>query len=193
MADYNGTISIILEVQDFNSTPSLFRVNLSAPTIDGNAATLGQLMTLIYGGSGGTGKIVNALTGLTNGKITRAGFSAMADFAAPPSSETGKYELVTTKAHATFLDGGIGRQTLSIPAPVDALFLGSGVPGQLSTMTPSVWSTASTIGQALQTAVQAFATAGSFTTLAGGTPLNQFGGGAIRQGHAPRRRHNLGQ
>jgi hypothetical protein len=186
MADYAGDMSIVLEVMDENQNTALVRVNLFSPTIDSIAGSIGGLATAIYGGVGGTGKVVNALSALTNAKIVRAGFTASFDFAARPATESGAYKWVWQHARTTWLDGLGGRASLSIPAPVDGLFLAAAP--ALTTVDP-----ANTNLAALVTAVQAAATAGSLTTRSGGTPLAQFTGGQLVQGKPPRRRHTLGQ
>lgn len=121
------------------------------------------------------GAVGTALQAATNAKIVSTGFGYDFDIAQEPSSETGTYQLVNQGAHLTFGDGTVLKEFLTIPAPVDSMFLTT-TQDNLIVVDPT-----STAITGLQTALA------PFPSPAGGVVFSQFFGGQLRA-QKPRRR-----
>lgn len=126
-----------------------------------------------------TAAIGTALAAMSNAKIVETGFFADFDIAQEPSSETGTYQLVSQKAHLLFGDGTTLKNSLSVPAPKDSLFLTS-TQDNLIVVNP-----ASSLVTNLQAAVGTLLNSPS-----GGVLFSQFFGGQMRA-TKPRRRRVL--
>jgi hypothetical protein len=183
----------LVEVEDIAGQHSLITINAEyCPDAVGASDTfflleVGTALGFVYNSSNAP-VLAGAIQALTNAKVVRAGFAAMADFASEPSSESGKQQFVQSKAKLHFLDGKGYQNAISIPAPVDALFL-TGV-GMQTVVNPalSLAGGGGIIG-ALQTAV---ANSGAKTP-SGGVWGTQFQGGELVIGKAPKRRRIQGQ
>ena len=119
-----------------------------------------------------------ALQAATNAKVVSTGFGFEFFIAQEPSTETGTYQLVNQKAHLLFGDGNGLKESVSIPAPKDGLFLTSSQ-DDLIVVNP-----ASTLLTAIQTATA------NIGSPSGGVYGSQFFGGQLRA-QKPRRRRVL--
>lgn len=113
MTNYKGTYDF--QVTDFNGDVATVRF----PVISSGTATIANLVT-------NAGTLETALAAATNGKVTRQGFSVLFNEAqylvgtAPPNNA--EYSSVTDGARLQFADGGGERMSVTIPAPLEALF-----------------------------------------------------------------------
>lgn len=190
---FSAALDVVLEVEDQAGQHSIVRINAGyAQNILTNTDTLwtntaSAVLQTIFSNGGGA-DVVTAFAALTNAKIVRAGYAVNADWAAEPTGESGKQQYVQSKARTQWMDGHGIRAALSIPAPVDALFL-TGV-GMQTVVNPALsLAGGGGILGALQTAV---ATMGGLTA-GRGVPLSIFNGGQLVIGKAPTKRRIQGQ
>ena len=164
MARYK--VTAVVQVVDVNGDTALVEANFS----HADTVTIAQLATDV-------GNLATAVAQASNGKITRQSVKLLINEAqfivgtAPPTNAS--YPSVTDGARFQFADGAGERASLTIPAPIEALF-GAGSNVIDSTQTNSA-------------AVIAYATA-NLTDLAG-TALNLYKGG-IKVGKRARRRRS---
>jgi len=162
----------LYEVQDDRGFRAHMR--LTGFIADVSAATVH--LSVIAGNAGAIG---TALQAMTNAKIVSTGFAMRFDIAQEPTSESGVYQLVEQGAILSFGDGNTGRERLTIPAPVDALFLTGGADNLI------VVDPAASVLTALQSA-----TTTDIVTATGGQWGAQFFGGQLK-GTKPRVRRVL--
>lgn len=160
-----------LVIQDDRGFRSHLRMVGFQPDISTAAAALHAVYTNMAG-------IGTAIAAMTNAKVVSTGFGFEFDIAQEPSSETGTYQLVSQGAHLLFGDGNTTKLSVTIPAPIDGLFLTT-TQDNLIVVDPS----AATL-TAFQTAAAGLSTPG------GGTWGAQFFGGQLRS-QKPRRRRVL--
>ena len=165
--------SVVMEFQDDRGFRALSRmdgffdpdISVNGSTLDGNWAQVNAVAT--------------AVAAMSNAKMVGVSWVLRFDIAQEPTTETGQYQLVTQKAR---LQGGTGNghyNSISIPAPKDAVFLTSGQ-DNLIVVDPSL---------SFITNLQS-AAAGYLTSPDGGHPFQLFFGGQY-EGGKPRRRRVL--
>lgn len=157
--------------QDDRGFRALMRINALIGDILTGTTTLASIGTA-------AASIGTAVQACTNAKIVETGFSITFDYAQEPTTETGTYQLVNQGAHLEFGDGRISKEFLTIPAPVDAMFLTTSQDNLI------VVNPASSQITGLQSATSGFASIGD------GTVFAQFFGGQLRA-QKPRRRRVL--
>jgi hypothetical protein len=162
---------IVLEFQDNRGFRGLTRINMFRPDISTDSTVNSALYADVVA-------VAAAVAAGSNSKLVRVGYSWDFDYAQEPSSETGTYQLVQQKARLDGGDGNGGFQHMSIPAPVDAMFLTT-TQDDLIVVDP-----ASTV----VTGIQAALAAGVFKTPRLGQPFSQFFGGQLIEGKPRRRR-----
>jgi hypothetical protein len=113
MANYRGRYEF--QVVDINGDTA----QVSLPIFVPDTTTVASMVT-------GMGVLVTDIAALTNGKVTRQGLSLFINEAqyivgtAPPNNA--EYSSVTDGAKLSFADGGGDRMSVTIPAPVEAVF-----------------------------------------------------------------------
>jgi|SRR5579872_5458840 len=113
MANYDAFYEI--QFTDINGDTALMRVRTALP----DTTTFAAAVT-------GLGALVTDTAALTNAKVTRQSFSVLVNEAqylvgtSPPNNA--EYSSVTDGARLNFADGSGDRMSVTIPAPVEAVF-----------------------------------------------------------------------
>jgi len=113
MAAYNG--HLVFQVTDINGDTATLRIPVPLP----DTTTIANLATEL-------GVFEPLIAALTNGKITRQGFSVLVNEAqflvgtTPPVDA--EYSSVTDGAKLQFASGNGDRASVTIPAPIEAMF-----------------------------------------------------------------------
>lgn len=183
------TGGMIAEIQDQSGQHSTIRVNFAyTPDIATDATNFWSVISLyqMFGtllNPNNANDVARNLQALTNAKIVRLGFIIDSDWAGEPTSESGTYKYVQSKASTHWMDGAGGKQSMAIPAPVDGLFL-TGL-GMQTVIDPTTFTGGT--GHLLYNFQHELATLGALTPT-GGVWGAQFFGGQLVQGKPPRRR-----
>ena len=171
-----ATQFVSMEFQDKQGFRATTRVDaMFNPDIPIDATTLAT----IYGGLNG---IAAATAAMSNAKLVGVTIGYRYGIAQEPTTETGVYELVIQKAHLEGGDGAGAFESISVPAPKDALFLTSGQDNMI------VVNPAATILSGGSGFQHAFTVGGVNNSARGGTVFSLFFGGQIREGKPRRRR-----
>ena len=113
MTSYNGRYYI--QITDINGDVA----EVSFPTREPDTTTLAAMQT-------GLAALATDLAAVTNGKVTRTSFRFLTNEAqylvgtAPPNNA--EYSSVTDGAKLNFADGSGERMSITIPAPLEAIF-----------------------------------------------------------------------
>lgn len=180
------------DIQGFKShcTFEFFLPDITGGTYWGNTTLASINASALTGSSSIAGRAGSC----SNAKLVETSFEVSTNYAQEPTSESGKYPLTRNKAKLQFGDGNGLQSFVSIPAPVDALFLTSGQDNLI------VVNPAATVLTNLQAAFAAQSDQGAvadqsygkYPTASGGTYGSQFFGGQLTNAKPPRRRVRQG-
>jgi hypothetical protein len=175
----------LIEFEDQQGQRALVRINFGfTPDILTDAGAwyannASGLFAKVFDPAAGT-DITRTVAAMSNAKVVRVGLLFTSDWSVEPTGEAGLHKYVQEKARLTFRDGSGGVEHLSIPAPIDGLFL-TGV-GMQTVVDPAL--AVAGVIKNLMTAVAGTAA----LTPRGGTWGSQFFGGQLATGKPPRRR-----